>query len=184
MKLVYALLTLLVATATTAQAGIYTLNVDDPSHVIVKVNETLKSDLVAGDNEIELDLESYNYITVDPAPGYLIKKAVDKNGEEYYMSGKTIYLSANTYTEEAQLYCAVTTVSEAEVYTSRLVVKIDNFENAYIRTSASREIRFTENEQTVFFDPDNETQMQICGTYNATTYETAKVYGVKSTMKM
>lgn len=181
MKHFYTFIIALLATAisSTVQAGTYTLNIDDPSHVIVKVNDIVKSDLTAGDNDIEINLNDYNYISVSSAPGFLIKKAVDKDGNEYYISNNTANLSANPYTSESQLYCAISTISEEEVYTAKLNVTIDNFEAAYIRTYSGREIRFTQNEQVVLFDPTTETQMQVGGVFNPTTYQTSKVYSVK-----
>lgn len=99
-----------------------TLNIDDPTHVIVSVAYEVVEDLVAGDNL--LSVPAWTDIVIAPADGYLLGK-VTKNGVVQSNALTRFYTYASPYDDPAAVY-SITTITAAEYYSSTFTVTIDD----------------------------------------------------------
>lgn len=164
MKKLYSLLMVsllsLVSMMATAQEYSITLNVDDPSRVVVKLGYYGDAEpLVAGDNVITgLDWTSVN---IYDGPDARVVSLTDDSGQTYekgWSGYYTFYLSEST---NGRTF-TVTTIDLNESRTAQMTVTVDDPTQVQLkRNGDSQAITLVEGENTVKFDPTTETPFTL-----------------------
>ena len=174
MKKLYTLFLLLSAvalSAITAHAESLKLHVADPNAVKVDVSYTPVS-LVAGENVISFDPNSYSTLHINAATGYKLVSvtgADESYGNIYVNSGYSAELYLGSYVDGREY--TVTTLNYADIRTATATVKVtDSYSSVRAQRVGSTAIDLEGQVTTVSFDPESESQFQFSRTDGSELY--------------
>ena len=150
-----------------------TLNIDDPERVSVQINYVAQ-EIVAGDNEIELEQLSYGgypTISINAIDNALLTAVTKSNGNNEYINSLSY---CNIYPSSADdgATWTIKTTSEDEFRTASVIVKCDHPDQVQIQRGGSNtNVTLTDNEQVVKYNPELENILYISPkTYGTTFY--------------
>ncbi len=157
-----------------AKAASVTINVDDPSRVMVQVNWSEQT-LVAGDNTFELEVGKSTTVYIAPKTGALIKSVTNAAGTPSSTWDGTYYLYEYPSDESYSMKYFVTSVSLADSRTASCTVNVDNVEKiGGLETSSTYErIELVNGANTVKFIPEVESPLVLSAPYGVTYYKVA-----------
>ena len=149
----------------------YTINIDDPTHVIVTIDDVVQTDLVAGDNVMPATF--YASIVFEAADGYVLA-SVTRDGTDLQPSATrcSTYFMGSYYPDAVY---KVTTMAASEYYKGSFTLTIDDpslvdvmFQGSY-RTVTN----FEANEpKTVLYNPETESMLSLKAlNYGSAIYE-------------
>lgn len=149
----------------------YTISIDDPTHVIVTIDDVVQTDLVAGDNVMPATF--YASIVFEAADGYVLA-SVTRDGTDLQPSATrcSTYFMGSYYPDAVY---KVTTMAASEYYKGSFTLTIDDpslvdvmFQGSY-RTVTN----FEANEpKTVLYNPETESMLSLRAlNYGSAIYE-------------
>ena len=149
-----------------------TLNVDDPERVSVQINYVAQ-EIVAGDNEIELEQLSYGgypTISINAIDNALLTAVTKSNGNNEYINSLSY---CNIYPSSADdgATWTIKTTPEDEFRTASVIVKCDHPDQVQIQRGGSNtNVTLTDNEQVVKYNPELENILYISPKTYGTTF--------------
>ncbi len=173
MKKIYSFLLiglLVLVSTTTAGAVTITVNFDNPDAVSVTLNGTPQT-ITQGDNTFTS--EQYNSLCVTAVSPYAIKSVVNSAGTPQSVWSNTWYCYFYS-SDEGQKF-AVTTYNMDEARTASCTINVDDASMVRVQRSGSyTTVDLVDGENTVKFNPETETQLNI----SAVSYD-VPLYSVK-----
>lgn len=152
--------------AFTANAASVTINIDDPSRVKVSVNGTEATDLVQGDNVIELTGSYGNSVSIEAKENFFLEKVVRKSSgaEEPIRNLTSCYLYVSS-SEEGETW-TVTTVNADDMRDGSCMIYVDDASKVKVQRSGSyTDVALTSGEwTTVKYSKTLESQLTIGST--------------------
>lgn len=178
MKKFYSFLFLAVAGLLTFAASAqvkFTVKVDDPSKVVVETGYwSTRTPVELTGEETEVEANAYEYVFITAVDGYMLDKVTF--GYEIANRQKSTYKTIYSRDEGGVL--DITTIAEADIYTASLTVTADNPSAVnFLFAGSYRSVMLGEGENTVLFDPKNESGIMVSHTDYGKVLRSVKVNG-------
>ena len=178
MKKFYSFLFLAVAGLLTFAASAqvkFTVKVDDPSKVVVETGYwSARTPVELTGEETEVEANAYEYVFISAVDGYMLDKVTF--GYEIANRVKSTYKTIWGSDEGGVL--DITTIAETDIYTASLTVTADNPSAVnFLFAGSYRSVMLGEGENTVLFDPKNESGIMVSHTDYGKILRSVKVNG-------
>lgn len=146
---------------------LFRIDIDDPARVSVSINDVEQTGLVAGLNQIPLDLSQPPvYVRVSARPGAMLVKVSENNSYDYPINaeGGEQFCYINIFSDYGDTYYVTSAVAD-DRRTAESVFTVDNpslFTAVFVETDRTIELQAGEN--IVKFDPEVERTVKLTAT--------------------